>query len=55
MLVWQRVHYTVDVMFAPLAAYFAWWVINTVHEKSSYGLNAIFARSQNEVLNKPAP
>jgi len=43
LLVWQRVHYTIDVLFAPIAAYLCWWLVNAVHEKTSFGLDAVFA------------
>jgi membrane-associated phospholipid phosphatase len=46
LLVWQRVHYTIDVLFAPLAAYCVWWFIEYLHENSSFGLNAVFDKRQ---------
>ncbi len=38
LLMWQHVHYTSDVLFAPLAAYVAYRFINYVHRQTQYGL-----------------
>lgn len=38
MIMWQHVHYSTDVMFAPLASYVAYKFIIYIHRETQYGL-----------------
>lgn len=39
LLMWQHVHYSSDVLFAPLASYVAYKIVNYVHRQTQYGLD----------------
>jgi hypothetical protein len=38
LLMWQHVHYSSDVLFAPLASYVAYRFVNYIHRETHYGL-----------------
>lgn len=38
MILWQHVHYSLDVVFAPIASFVAYKVILFIHRESRYGL-----------------
>lgn len=38
MILWQHVHYTMDVLFAPIAAYIVYKLVNYTHTQAKFGL-----------------
>jgi len=38
LILWQHVHYSLDVVFAPLASFVSYKVILFIHRESRYGL-----------------
>jgi membrane-associated phospholipid phosphatase len=38
MIMWQHVHYSSDVIFAPLASYIAYKFVLYIHRETQYGL-----------------
>lgn len=39
MIVWQHVHYSIDILFAPIVAFISYRIVLFAHKESRYGLN----------------
>lgn len=39
MIIWQHVHYSIDILFAPFVAFVAYKIVLFAHKESRYGLN----------------
>ena len=39
MIIWQHVHYSIDILFAPIVAFFSYNIVLFAHKESRYGLN----------------